>query len=213
MAIFGLVVFVLAGYVPKETLWGDLSPIHTLGVLAGGKNVGIAFAVLGVLTMVGMANAGILSSSRFPFAMARDNLLPGIFGSVYPRFLTPVMSILMTAVTMAGAILFLDVERIAKLASAFVIMGFMGVNITLIFLREMTVPWYKPSYSAPLYPWLPLFGILSGCMLLVVMGPTAVVAGAAIALPGLLLYFGYGKWKVQRSGVVMKGMWQLRWLS
>lgn len=83
-----------------------------------------------------MANSGVLAVSRFPFAMAIDNLLPNFMGKVHSKYLTPVSTIILTCAVMALVILFLDVEKIAKLASAFMVMMFISVNAAVIVLRE-----------------------------------------------------------------------------
>ena len=103
------------------------------------------------------ANSGVLASSRFPFAMARDLLMPVPFSKIHPKYLTPVFSILFTGLIMALVILFLDVVKIAKLASAFMVMMFVSVNFCVIILRETSAQWYQPSYKSP-YPVLQILG-------------------------------------------------------
>ena len=73
--------------------------------------MGYVFAGLGILTMVSMANAGVLAASRFPFAMARDNLLPQMFRKVNDRFKTPSIAIFCTTVIMACAIYFSKLKK------------------------------------------------------------------------------------------------------
>ncbi|MBT6644185.1 MAG: amino acid permease, partial [Euryarchaeota archaeon] len=51
-------------------------PIYVFANAVGGKIVGYIAAGLAVITMTSMALAGIMAASRYPFAMARDNLLP-----------------------------------------------------------------------------------------------------------------------------------------
>ena len=58
--------------------------------MLGGKYAGIAAAVLGVITLISMANSGVLAASRFPFAMSRDSLLPPFLKKLHPKYLTPV---------------------------------------------------------------------------------------------------------------------------
>ena len=67
--------------------------------------------MVGVLTLLSMANSGVLASSRFPFAMARDKMLPDFLGSVSAKFMTPVYSIIVTAFIIGLAIIYLDVEK------------------------------------------------------------------------------------------------------
>lgn len=202
MAVYAVVCLVLAGNVPLDELESDLHPIYTLADTLGGRVVGIAFAVLGVLTMTSMANAGLLAAARFPFAMSRDELLPEPLRRLHPRFLTPTVSIFASGAFMAAAILLFDVERIAKVASAFVIMLYLAENLAVIVLRETGVRWYKPSFRSPLYPGIQVFGVLSGLGLLAMLGPVAVAASAAIALPGALLFALYGRRRTDRRGVV-----------
>lgn len=174
-------------------LIGDYHPLFTLAERLGGPVAGVAIAVLGTLTMVAMANGGLLASSRFPFAMARDRLVPPIFGEVHPRFVTPVTCILLTGAVMAAAILFLDVAKIAKLASSFKIAIFIADNLTVLVLRESSPQWYRPTYRSPLYPVLPLLGIAVGVVLLVLLGVIGVATLAALSVPSVLLWLGYGR--------------------
>ena len=202
--LYGSVVLILVGNVPAQDLQGDLHPIYLLAKGLGGPAVGIAAALLAVLTMTSMANAGLLAASRFPFAMSRDNLLPAFLSVVHGRFLTPVRSIVLSGAAMAAVILLLEVDKIAKLASAFLIMMFIAVNGAVVVLRESDTQWYRPSFRTPLYPGLQVFGILSGLVLLVVMGWLALLAAGAIALPGAAVYFFYGRPRTTRRSVIGK---------
>ena len=163
--------------------------------------MGYAAGILGIITLVSMANSGVLASSRFPFAMARDSLFPKYLSKLHPTKLTPVVTIILTCVFMALAIVFLDVEKIAKLASAFMVMSFMLVNTCVIILRETAVQWYKPSYRSPLYPFIQIFGILSGGILLILLGLIPLLSVFAIVVLGYVIYRFYGI-KAARTGVL-----------
>lgn len=63
--------------------------------LFGGYGVGIV-SLRAVEAVMSMANAGVLSSSRFPLAMSRDNLLPDSLQVIDPRFETPRNATLLT---------------------------------------------------------------------------------------------------------------------
>ncbi len=200
--IYIAVTFVLAGNVPQSELAGDVRPIYTLATVIGGTWAGYAAALLGIITMTSMANSGLLAASRFPFAMSRDNLLPKMFGSVHPQFLTPVSCIFLTALAMTGAIVLLDIEGIVKLGSAFMAMMFLLVNASLIILRETAVQWYKPRFRAPFYPWAQIFGIISGIVLLFMLGKDAGFGAIAVTLAGVAVYIFYGRHQSNQSGVL-----------
>lgn len=199
--IYVFVAFALVGNIPVGQLETDIHPIYTLSEHLGGKVAGIAAAILGVVTLISMANSGVLAASRFPFAMSRDQLLPGILKKVHPRFLTPVSTILLTCVAMALIITFLNVEKIAKLASAFQVLMYMFVNASVMVLRETGVQWYKPPFRSPLYPFVQLFGIFSGLVLLAYLGMLSIGAIIIISIFGAVIYKMYGS-RASRSGVL-----------
>ena len=123
-----------------------------------------------------MVNSGVLASSRFPFAMSKDGLLPSYLAGINSKFMTPVSAILTTSILIALAIIFLDVVKIAKLASAFKVLMFIFNELTVIVLRETNAQWYKPTFKSPLYPWVQGFGIVSGIVLLAFLGTMPVVS-------------------------------------
>ncbi|MDG1875116.1 MAG: amino acid permease [Mariniblastus sp.] len=211
MCVYVFVVFVLVSNVPTESLTNpdgtgkpDLHPIYTLACILGGKVFGIVAALLAVVTMVSMAVAGLLAASRCPFAMSRDQLLPESISRINSSFMTPIVSILLTSIVMGVSIVFLPVEQIAKLASAFMILAFMFVCGTVIVLREIASEWYQPRFRSPLYPFIQLAGIISGIVLLTAMGLTSLFAIACIMLVGAISYFGYGRRQTSRRGVLAK---------
>ena len=202
-AIYVSVAFVLVGNIPMESLSTDIKPIYTIAEMLGGTYVGYVVAAIGVITLVSMANSGVLAASRFPFAMAIDQLMPKFMGKIHSRYLTPISTIILTCFVMALAIMLLDVEKIAKLASAFMVMMFISVNACVIILRETATQWYKPAYSSPLYPFMQLFGIVTGIILLIMLGALPILAVITISILGVLIYLRYGK-KTSRVGVLRK---------
>ncbi len=204
LAVYVLVTLTLVGNAPFSELSADLKPIHSLAQRLGGREVGLVFAVLGVVTMTSMANAGLLAASRFPFAMSRDRLLPATLSAIHARYKTPVVAIIATGMVMAVTVQFLEIERVAKLASAVVIMIFIAENIAVILFRESRVQWYQPKFKAPLYPFLQALGIVTGALLLATLGYVGVVAAVGVTVPGSAIYFFYGRSRVERRGVVGK---------
>ena len=202
-AIYIAVSYILVGNIPIEQLGTDIKPIHTLALVIGGEWLGYGIAVIGVITLISLANSGVLASSRFPFAMAIDKLLPANLARVHKKHLTPINTILITCILMALVIMFLDVEKIAKLASAFKVSMFILVNLCVIILRETAVQWYQPSYKSPLYPYMQIFGILSGLVLLFYLGMVPLIAILVIALVSIVIYYLYGK-NSSRTGVLKR---------
>ena len=201
MVVYVFVSMVLVSFVDGATLATDIRPIYTAAAEIGGPVAGYIAGVVGVMTLLSMANSGLLASSRFPFAMARDGALPTVFTSISKKYLTPVFSIIVTAVVIALAILFLDVVKIAKLASAFKVLMFVSVNLAVIVFRETNAQWYRPKYKSPLYPFVQIFGILSGLFLLAFLGLQALLSVLAVFLIGFFVFLAYGR-KTNRSGLL-----------
>ena len=200
-SVYISVAYTLVGNIPIELLSVDIKPIHTLALLLGGEWFAYGIAIIGVITLISMANSGVLASSRFPFAMAMDKLLPSNLAKLHDKHLTPINTILITCLMMGLIILFLDVEKIVKLASAFKVSMFITVNICVIVLRETAVQWYKPTYKSPFYPYVQLFGILSGVILLFYLGWMPILILLLISFIGTLIYYSYGI-KASRTGVL-----------
>jgi amino acid transporter/nucleotide-binding universal stress UspA family protein len=200
--IYVAITAIFVGVVPWSQSVGDIKPIHTLAKAVGGTNFGYFAAAVAILTMFSMANAGVLAASRFPFAMARDLLLPSPIGKLNPKFLTPITSIVLSCLLVVVAILFLDVVKIAKLASAFILIIYVIENVVVMVLRETRVQWYVPKFKSPLYPSLQVFGIISGVVLLVGMGQLVIAAILSVVVPGVLTFFLYSRKRIERRGVV-----------
>ncbi len=199
--VYVLVALVLVGNVDQSVLSTDIKPIHTLFQTIGGDYFGYFAAVVGVITLMSMANSGVLASSRFPFAMAKDKMMPSFLGLVNSKFMTPVAAILTTSLLIGLAIVYLDVIKIAKLASAFKVLMFIFNELSVIVLRETNAQWYKPSFRSPLYPYVQLFGIVSGIVLLAFLGILPIVSVFGVFALGFIIFLIYGR-NSDRSGVI-----------
>ncbi|MFO8113801.1 MAG: APC family permease [Halorubrum sp.] len=164
---------------------------------------GIAFiSVIAVVALTSMANAGVLSSSRFPLAMSRDDLLPPALQTIDDRFKTPRNAVLLTGVVLLLLIAFVPVIELAKLASAFQILVFSIINLSLVAFREADLPSYQPEFRAPGYPYVQLFGFLAGIGLLTQMGTLPILGAVGIILGSALVYVAYGRSRTDRTGAI-----------
>lgn len=193
--IYTVVSYCMMATVSPEDLKGREDPIYVFAKAIGGSKLALFTAIIAVVTMVSGALAGLLGASRFPFGMARDNLLPESLENVHPRFETPHVAIMLTSIAMAFTILYLPVEDIAKLASGFKIMVFIAVHSCVLVLRRANTShqWYRPEYRSPMAPWVQWFGIISGLVLIYLMGIKAIIGGAAAIILGFALWLSYGR--------------------
>ncbi|MEF8776824.1 MAG: APC family permease [Haloarculaceae archaeon] len=171
------------------------------GVLFGGFGV-VLISVVAVVALTSMANAGVLSSSRFPLAMSRDSLLPPQLRQIGRRFRTPHNSILLTGAVLCLLIAFVPVIELAKLASAFQILVFSMENVALVAFRRTDPEWYDPEFVAPGYPYVQLFGVVAGLGLLTQIGTVPILGAVGIILGGLVVYLAYGRSRTDRTGAL-----------
>jgi amino acid transporter len=170
------------------------NPIYVFAEHVAGSTVGVIAALLAIITMASMALAGVLSASRFLFAMARDNLLPSKLEDLNPTYETPHWPIVITGVLMATAILTIDVHAIAELASGFNIMVFVAINASVVVMRHAgpTTKW-NPPYKSPLYPLPQIYGAGTGIILLWLIGINALIGAAGAIGLGVFVWLAYGR--------------------
>ncbi|MCU4800992.1 amino acid permease [Halobacteria archaeon HArc-gm2] len=198
--LYVLIVVVMVGVTTPDLLSdSDVPMIHAAEASLAPVGV-FAIIAAAVLALVSTANAGILSSSRYPFAMARDDLAPPSLTEIHDKYGTPVRAITLTGAVMLVLIAFVPIAEIAKLASAFQIVVFALVNGAVIAFREGAVGDYDPSFESPLYPWTQIVGILGGLLLIGFMGTIPLVGALVITVGSVLWYFFYAREKVDREG-------------
>ena len=159
-----------------------------------------------LLALASTANSGILSASRYPFAMARDNLANDAFGQINPATGTPVVSVLATGGAVVFMVVFLPIDSVARLGAAFQIIVFMLVSVAVIGFREANPEEYSPSYLSPAYPYLQLFGLLSGAVLLTQLSNLALGGSILITLVSVAYYYGYARLRGTSEGAVKAGL-------
>ncbi len=122
----------------------------------------IAFGVaLGALAAL---NSLIFSSSRVAFAMGRDGTLPHLLSRLHPKKRTPHVAIALSGAIIIAVTLSLDITRVAASADIMFLLLFLLVNWAVIVLRR-TMPDVKRYYLIPLFPLIPIFGIVTKFML------------------------------------------------
>jgi amino acid transporter len=197
--LYVAIVAVLVGVTDPGSVAGSLTPVAVAAEATLGQAGVLAVILAAILALVSTANAGILSSSRYPFAMSRDRLAPPSLSTVSDRFGTPVTSITLTGAVLLVLIAFVPIVEIAKLASAFQILVFALINLAVVAFREGSVE-YEPEFTSPLYPWVQLFGAVTGVLLLTQMGDVALAGAALITGASVLWYLVYVRPRVSREG-------------
>jgi basic amino acid/polyamine antiporter, APA family len=199
--IYGFGTYIMVGVLPPESLAGDLTPFVSAGRLFLGKFGVIIITVTVFLALISVANAGMLSSSRYPLAMSRDHIFPRILLKL-DKHGTPVRSIVITLIVIAIIIVFLEPLKIAKLASIFQFIVLGLVCLSVIVIRESKIASYDPGYKSPFYPWMQIIGILLQLVFIIMMGWQPIIYATGLMLLSSLWYWYYARKRVVRTGAI-----------
>lgn len=197
--IYAGVIIVVNGIVPLEELLNTNTPLVYAANLMLGTPGGIIITLAGLFATISTANAGIMSSSRFPFAMARDQLLPHSLVDVHEKYQTPYRSILVTGIVMLALLVLFDVEQLSKLGSTVNIMIFVLINFSVIVYRRNKDKEYQPTFKDPLFPLTQIIGIVGSLMLLPSLGLFPLVFAVIIIILGSAWYLLKGRDKIEFS--------------
>jgi len=134
----------------------------------------------------------MLCQPRIWLAMARDGLLPySLFGSVHPRFGTPLKGSLTTVACVTALAGCFPLHFMAQLVQMGTLLAFATVCTAVLVLRK-TAPRAPRPFRCPLSPLVPAAGIaLCSLLMLSLPAHTWRLLAAWVAL-GLLVYFAYG---------------------
>jgi amino acid transporter/nucleotide-binding universal stress UspA family protein len=206
MFLYPAIVLVMVGTTPVADLTASLTPMATSAEAfmqeVGPKIIGVT----AVFALVSMANAGLLASSRYPFAMARNRLAPTRLANIGSRSGTPAVSILVTGAALLLLIAFVPLLDLAKLASAFQLLVLSMVNLAVIAFRESKVPWYRPRFRSPFYPWVQLAGITAAGLLLTQMGWVPILGALGIVVGGYGWYRVFGRSRASRESASLDAL-------
>lgn len=204
--IYALTVLVTVGVLGPALVTESgptLTPISDGAYVIMGNWGKYLMAIGAIFAFVSTGNAGIMTASRAPMAMSRDNLLPVFFSNLHKRFKTPHISIIFTAVFMVAVILFMDLKDLVKTASTIMILLFGSVNIAVIIMRESGIQNYQPKFKSPFYPWIQIVGIICYALLLWDMGRVPLLITAVFLTFALLWYWIYGRIYANRESAMV----------
>ncbi|MGE5436037.1 MAG: amino acid permease [Syntrophothermus sp.] len=150
----------------------------------------ISFGALAGITSVLLVM--MLSQPRIFLAMARDGLIPeSFFGAVHEKFRTPWKSTILTGIFVSILAGLLPLRILAELVNIGTLFAFVVVCSAVLIMRR-TNPNAERPFKAPLFPFVPIAGILT-CLLLMFSLPEENWLRLFIwLLLGMLIYFFYG---------------------
>lgn len=114
-----------------------------LGTLVGGNWLGILMAAGGMASTLGIYAAVLLSVSRVPKVMSDDNLLPGWFNKLHPKFNTPYVSIIVCSLVVSLMVLWSFAELLIIDVTVY------GAGLFLEYVTLIRLRIKEPSTNRP----------------------------------------------------------------
>jgi amino acid transporter len=111
------------------------------------------------ISCFGLVSGDILTTSRLPYAAARDGLLPSFLAKVHPRYATPYISVILYsgigfATSISGGF-----RQLAALSSSALLLIYLGVVLSAVKLRR--VEGVQKSFRIPGGLLVPILAIIS----------------------------------------------------
>jgi mannitol/fructose-specific phosphotransferase system IIA component (Ntr-type) len=100
--------------------------------------------------------------------------------------------VLITGALIAGSLL-LDLDTLVKAASTVVLTSYVLSNLSVVTIRLGRVQNYRPSFRAPLFPYLQIVCAGLFIFLIIDLGLPGVVLSSVLLILALALYFAYGR--------------------
>lgn len=203
MVLYPLITLIMIGVAGEEALGQSETPVAFVAGLVAGNTGRVVMAILAVLALVSMANAGLLAAARYPFAMSRNGLAPSALSKINTKTAIPTNSTLVTGAVMIILIAVFPLTELAKLSSGFQLIVFTIQYLAPIAFRESNVEYYKPTFKAPFYPWMQIFGIIGSLVLLSQLGTIPILGAFSIMAGGVIWYQIFGRARASRESALL----------
>jgi APA family basic amino acid/polyamine antiporter len=190
--IYMLVAAIMTLLVPYNTL-NVPDPVAVV-VDAFGPQWGWLAKIIKIGAIIGLTSVVLVlmyGQTRIFYTMARDGLLPRVFSKVHPKYQTPWVNTLLVGLITALAAGFLDINLLGDATSVGTLAAFAIVCLSVIYLRR-AAPELPRGFKVPLYPVLPVLGILSCGYLITTVPMHVLLLFLGYLAVGMVIYFFYG---------------------
>ena len=155
----------------------------------------VATAIIAVGGLAGMTSVLLvlfLSQARIFMAMSRDGLLPGVFGTVHPRFRTPHVATLATGVVICLVAALTPIRKLEEMVNVGTLMAFVIVCAAVLILRVQRPNVTRPFRCPVIWLVAPL-GMFVNITLMLFLPIDTWLRLVVWLLLGFVIYFCYSR--------------------
>jgi basic amino acid/polyamine antiporter, APA family len=191
--VYILINIAIVNIMPLSSVISSTKPASDAAIILFG-NAGAGLIAAGIMVSIfGALNGYLMTGVRIPFAMAQDNLFPfaKFFGKVDEKFETPLNVFLFEIILACFYVLSGSFDTLTNLA-VFVMWIFFVMTVAGVFILRSKHRHLERPYKVPLYPLVPLIGIIGGIYILIstlVTDTNSSLYGIGITLIGLPVYY------------------------
>jgi APA family basic amino acid/polyamine antiporter len=199
-------VAVIVLYVALNALYLYVLPVAELAALpgrlldvAGERLFGVGAAnLIALFTIVSLSasiSAMTLAGPRVYYAMAMDGVFLPAAARVHPTFRTPAVAIGAQALWSSVLVLSGSLSQLVSY-TGFAVVLFSAVAVSCVFVLRRRHPDAARPFRAWGYPWAPGIFVVAGALMCVnemLRNGTTALAGLAVILAGLPVYFFFGR--------------------
>ncbi len=189
--LYIIVSGLLTGLVPYKELNVAHPVAYALEQVGAHAAAGlISFGAIAGLTTVMLVM--FFGQSRVLFAISRDGLLPKFFATIHPKTRTPFGSIVLSGTVMVILGGFVPLGKLVEVANIGTLGAFVIVSFGVIALRR-TKPNLPRPFRTPLFPIVPIVGVLACGYLTLNLSVFTWVAFIVWLAIGQVIFFGYSR--------------------
>lgn len=169
IVIYSLVTVCAVSVIPYGELGKSESPLADIISKKNGKTGVVIISVIALFATANTILSNMLGSSRVLLNMSKETKALKLLSYVSLKRKTPLAALILILIIMCGFALIGNIETIARIATVFIFITFIIVNLSVIVLRirdkEMVRP-YRIPLSIKNIPVISVLGILTTLVLL-----------------------------------------------
>lgn len=181
-----------------QELDSSVAPLADVIKTALGQELGFAVLIIALFATTNTILIMLVSGSRILYGISIDKALPIIFSVIHHKRKTPWIAVASIGVLSIGFVFIGDISTVANISVFAIIMVFVLVNFSLIWLRYKE-PNAERQFKTPItvkkFPVLAGLGIITPILGIMQLDLFVIIMGFVVLCSGALFYFVYNKIK------------------